>query len=79
MPFPLTLMMNFTIPVLSGQPVLSGHLAIPRGLPLNTGLTVGRYPSCSSNWTVRAITGALNKWLFSLLAKKNLGISCVLI
>ena len=25
------LMLNFTIPVLSGQPVSSGHLAIPRG------------------------------------------------
>ena len=34
MPLPLTLMLNFTIPV------LSGHLAIPRGWPLNTGFTV---------------------------------------
>ena len=28
-------------PVLNGQPVLSGHLAIPQGWPFNTGLTVG--------------------------------------
>ena len=33
-------MLNFMIPVLRGQPVLSGHLAIPCGWPLNTGLTV---------------------------------------
>ena len=35
--------------------------------------------SCLSNWTVYAIMRVL-KWLFfSLLAKTNLGISCVLI
>ena len=39
-PFPLTLMLNFMIPVLSGQPVISSHLAIPRGWPLNEGLIV---------------------------------------
>ena len=27
-------------PVLGGHPVLSGHYSIPRGCPLNTGLTV---------------------------------------
>ena len=27
-------------PVLNGQPVLSGQLAIPQGCPFNTGLTV---------------------------------------
>ena len=30
----------FLQPVLVGNPVLSGHLAIPRGWPLNTGSTV---------------------------------------
>ena len=30
----------FLQPVLGGHPVLSGHLAIPWGWPLNTGLTV---------------------------------------
>ena len=30
----------FLQPVLVGHPVLSGHLAIPRGWPLNTGSTV---------------------------------------
>ena len=33
-------MLNFMIPVLSGQPLSSGHLDIPRGWLLNTGLTV---------------------------------------
>ena len=32
----------FLQPVLSSHPVLSGHLAIPQGWPLNTGSTV--YP-----------------------------------
>ena len=32
--------MFFLQPVLGGNPVLSGHLAIPRGWPLNTGSTV---------------------------------------
>ena len=32
----------FLQPVLGGHPVLSGHLAIPRGWPLNTGATVLR-------------------------------------
>ena len=27
-------------PVLSGQPVLNGHLTIPQGWPVNTGSTV---------------------------------------
>ena len=40
MPFPLTLMSNSRIALLSGQPAWSGHLAISRGKwPLNTGLT----------------------------------------
>ena len=30
----------FLQPVLVSHPVLSGHLAIPRGWPLNTGSTV---------------------------------------
>ena len=30
--------------VLGGQPVLSGHLAIPRRWPLNTGSTVYKSP-----------------------------------
>ena len=30
----------FLLPVLGGHPVLSGHLAIPRGWPLYTGSTV---------------------------------------
>ena len=30
----------FLQPALGGHPVLSGHLAIPWGWPLNTGLTV---------------------------------------
>ena len=30
----------FLQPVLGCHPVLSGHLAIPQGLPLNTGSTV---------------------------------------
>ena len=30
----------FLQPVLGGHPVLSGHLATPRGWPLNTGSTV---------------------------------------
>ena len=30
----------FLQPVLGGHPVLSGHLAIPQGWLLNTGLTV---------------------------------------
>ena len=33
----------FSRPVLSGHPVLNGHLAIPQGCPLNTGLTVYKY------------------------------------
>ena len=33
----------FLQPVLGGHPVLSGHLAIPRGWPLNTGATVLRF------------------------------------
>ena len=56
MPFPLTLKLNFTIPVLSGQPVLSGHLAIPRGWPLNTGLACSRCSDSRSrekNFTYR--------------------------
>jgi len=30
----------FLQPVLGSHPVLSGHLVIPQGWPLNTGLTV---------------------------------------
>ena len=33
----------FSQPVLGGHPVLSGHLAIPQGWPLNTGATVLRF------------------------------------
>ena len=33
----------FLQPVLGGHPVLSGHLAIPWGWPLNTGATVLRF------------------------------------
>ena len=33
----------FLQPVLGGHPVLSGHLAIPRGWPLNTGSTLYSY------------------------------------
>ena len=33
----------FLQPVLGSHPVLSGHLAIPRGCPLNTGATVLRF------------------------------------
>ena len=32
--------MFFLQPVFGGHPILSGHLAIPRGWPLNTGSTV---------------------------------------
>ena len=37
---PNSLNCNFLQPVLGGHAVLSGHLAIPRGWPLNTGSTV---------------------------------------
>ena len=34
----------FVQPVLGGHPVLSGHLTIPRGSPLNTGSSVHGTP-----------------------------------
>ena len=33
-------MLSTSKPVLGGHPVLSGHYSIPRGCPLDTGLTV---------------------------------------
>ena len=53
MPFPLTLMLNSTIPV------LSGHLAIPRRWPLNTGLTVLTW---YQTWPVRDTLSRLICW-----------------
>ena len=43
----------FLQPVLGGHPVLSGHLAIPRGWPLNTGATVLRF--FSINFTITGV------------------------
>ena len=37
----------FLQPVLGGHPVLSGHLAIPRGWPLNTGSTLAQMTDCT--------------------------------
>ena len=69
MPFPLTLMLNFTIPVLSGQPVLSGHLAIPREWPLNTGLTVNvihqQNGARSSSGGFQDLSSAFQDWQYA--------------
>ena len=45
--------MYFLQPVLDGHPVLSGHLAIPRGWPLNTGATVWRF--FSKHFTITGV------------------------
>ena len=40
--------------VVGGQPVLSGHLAIPRRWPLNTGSTVYKSPDPNPNTNANA-------------------------
>ena len=57
MPLPRTLMLNFTIPV------LSGHLAIPRGWPLNTGFTVLKRRKSQK----RKLTSGSNELMYNFL------------
>ena len=72
MPFPLPLKLNFTIPVNKRSTCISGHLTIPCGWPLNTGLACSRRSDSRSrekNFTYRCalperLEQAIQVWLY---------------